>query len=61
MQYPPSIKKIIYITNTIESLISQLRNVTNNKRVFPNDDAIFKILHLKIDYITSKYNLLISN
>ena len=54
MQYPPSIKKIIYTTNSIESLNSQLRKVTNNKRVFPNDDAVFKTLYLTIDYITPK-------
>ncbi|EER21061.1 transposase, mutator family [Rickettsia endosymbiont of Ixodes scapularis] len=52
MQYPDSIRKIIYTTNAIESLNSQLRKVTKNKHVFPNDDAVFKILYLTIDYIT---------
>ena len=61
MQYPPSIKKIIYTTNSIESLNSQLRKVTNNKRVFPNDDAVFKSLYLTIDYITAKWNMPIAN
>jgi transposase-like protein len=61
MQYPPSIKKIIYTTNSIESLNSQLRKVTNNKRVFPNDDAVFKTLYLTIDYITAKWNMPIAN
>ena len=42
MQYPPSIKKIIYTTNAIESLNSQLRKVTNNKRVFPNEDRCMR-------------------
>ncbi|KKB96632.1 hypothetical protein SZ25_00274, partial [Candidatus Arcanobacter lacustris] len=61
MQYPSSIKKIIYTTNSIESLNSQLRKVTNNKRVFPNDDAVFKSLYLTIDYITAKWNMPIQN
>jgi transposase-like protein len=61
MQYPPSIKKIIYTTNAIESLNSQLRKVTHNKRVFPNDDAVFKSLYLTIDYITAKWNMPITN
>ena len=61
MQYPPSIKKIIYTTNSIESLNSQLRKVTNNKRVFPSDDAVFKALYLTIDYITAKWNMPIQN
>jgi transposase-like protein len=61
MQYHPSIKKIIYTTNSIESLNSQLRKVTNNKRVFPNDESVFKSLYLTIDYITAKWNMPISN
>ena len=41
-QYPESIRKIIYTTNAIESLNSQLRRVTKNKRVFPSDESVFK-------------------
>lgn len=41
LQYPEEIRKIIYTTNAIESLNSQLRKVTKNKRIFPNDDAVF--------------------
>lgn len=61
MGYPPSIKKIIYTTNSIESLNSQLRKVTNNKRIFPSDDAVSKTLYLTIDYITAKWNMPIQN
>ncbi|WP_103896831.1 IS256 family transposase, partial [Rickettsia fournieri] len=50
LQYPDRIRKIIYTTNAIESLNSQLRKVTKNKRVFPNDDSVFKVLYLTIDY-----------
>nr|WP_103896833.1 IS256 family transposase [Rickettsia fournieri] len=51
LQYPDRIRKIIYTTNAIESLNSQLRKVTKNKRVFPNDDSVFKVLYLTIDYM----------
>ncbi|WP_339051754.1 IS256 family transposase [Candidatus Lariskella endosymbiont of Epinotia ramella] len=61
LQYPESIRKIIYTTNAIESLNSQLRKVTRNKRVFPNDDSVFKVLYLTIDYITKKWTMPISN
>lgn len=61
LQYPDSIRKIIYTTNAIESLNSQLRKVTKNKRVFPNDDAVFKVLYLTIDYITKKWSMPIPN
>jgi transposase-like protein len=61
LQYPEAIRKIIYTTNAIESVNSQLRKVTNNKRVFPNDDAVFKSLFLTIDYITAKWTMPIQN
>lgn len=61
LQYPDSIRKIIYTTNAIESLNSQLRKVTKNKRVFPNDDAVFKILYLTIDYISKKWTMSVPN
>ncbi len=53
--YPAEIRRVIYTTNAIESLNSQLRKVTKNKRVFPSDDAVFKSLYLAIDYITKKW------
>lgn len=61
LQYPEVIRRIIYTTNAIESLNSQLRKVTNNKRVFPNDDSVFKTLYLTIDYITRKWTMPIQN
>lgn len=54
LQYPKAIRRIIYTTNTIESLNSQLRKVTKNKRVFPSDESVFKTLYLTINYITAK-------
>ena len=53
LQYPEVIRRIIYTTNAIEGLNSQLRKVTNNKRVFPSDDSVFKTLYLTIDYPSS--------
>jgi putative transposase len=61
LQYPEVIRRIIYTTNSIEGLNSQLRKVTNNKRVFPSDDAVFKTLYLTIDYITRKWTMPIQN
>ena len=56
LQYPPEIRKVIYTTNAIESLNSQLRKVTKNKRVFRNDESVFKTLYLTIDYISKKWS-----
>jgi putative transposase len=57
LQYPDSVRKVIYTTNAIESVNSQLRKVTNNKRVFPSDDSVFKALYLTINYITRKWTM----
>ncbi|AAY61172.1 transposase, Mutator family protein [Rickettsia felis str. Pedreira] len=59
--YPEEIRKIIYTTNAVESVNSQLRKVTKNKRVFPNDNAVFKSLYLAIDYMTKKWSMSIPN
>lgn len=52
--YPAEIKRVIYTTNAIESVNSKLRKVIRNKKVFPNDMAVFKIFCLAIENITKK-------
>ena len=49
---PPSLNirsssRIIYTTNAIESLHSQMRKNISTRKVFPNDDAVIKILFLE--------------
>lgn len=61
LEYPDSIRKIIYTTNSIESLNSQLRKVTKNKRIFPSDNAVFKSLYLTLRYITRKWTMPVQN
>lgn len=43
-----AIRRLIYTTNPIESLNASLRKVTKQKRVFPNDQSVFKQLYLAI-------------
>lgn len=54
-RYPQELRKLIYTTNSIESLNSGLRKNTKNRKVFPSDDALFKILFLNIRNITKKW------
>lgn len=61
LQYPNAIRKVIYTTNVVESVNSQFRRVTKNKRVFPNDLAVFKTLYLTINYMTRKWTTSIHN
>lgn len=48
LAFPEEIRKILYTTNAIESLNSQLRRVLRPKGSFPNDDAVFKLLYLAL-------------
>lgn len=59
--YPKEIRKAIYTTNAIESLNMTLRKVIKNKRVFPSDEAVFKLLFLAIDRISKKWTMPIHN
>lgn len=59
--YPKDIRKAIYTTNAIESMNMTLRKVIKNKRVFPSDDAVFKLLYLAINNISKKWTMPIHN
>ena len=54
LAFPPALRKIIYTTNSIESLNFQLRKVIKNRGHFPNDDAAIKLLWLAIRDIEDK-------
>ena len=56
LAYPQSIRRILYTTNAIESLNSQLRKVLRNKGHFPTDDAVLKLLYLAIGNARVKWN-----
>ncbi len=54
LAFPPELRRVIYTTNSIESLNYQLRKVTKNRGHFPNDDAVVKLLWLAICDIEDK-------
>ena len=54
LAFPPELRKIIYTTNSIESLNYQLRKIIKNRGHFPNDDAVVKLLWLAIRDIEDK-------
>jgi len=53
-KYPVEMRKIICTTNTIEGLNAQLRKNTSNRKVFPNNESVIKILFLNINNFTKK-------
>lgn len=54
LAFPPELRRVIYTTNSIESLNYQLRKVTKNHGHFPNDAAAVKLLWLAICNIEDK-------
>ncbi len=54
LAFPPELRRVIYTTNSIESLNYQLRKVTKNRGHFPNDMAAIKLLWLAICNIEDK-------
>jgi transposase-like protein len=54
LAFPPAVRKLLYTTNSIESLNYQLRKVTKARGHFPTDDAAVKLLWLAIVNIEDK-------
>ena len=57
LEFPNKIRKVIYTTNAIESLNSQFRKVIKNKKVFPTEESIYKILYLTIQNLEKKWSM----
>lgn len=53
--YSEPLRKIMYTTNTIESLNRSFRKYTKTKSVFPNDESLMKCLYLATQNITKKW------
>lgn len=53
--FPLEIRKIIYTTNTIESMNSTIRKYTREKTLFPDDQAALKAVFLAIQNLERKW------
>lgn len=56
-QFPEEIRRVIYTTNAIESLNYSLRKIIKNRSLFPNDEAVFKLLYLALKNIEKKWTM----
>jgi putative transposase len=59
--FPEDIRKVIYTTTAIESVNMTLRKVTRNHRIFPSDEAVYKVVYLAIQNIAQKWTMPIHN
>jgi len=50
--FPPAIRKVIYTTNTLESINAQLRRAVKTRGHFPSDEAATKLLWLVLRNVT---------
>jgi putative transposase len=47
-KYPVELRRMIYTTNAIESLHSQMRKNISSRKLFPTDESVIQILFLNI-------------
>jgi putative transposase len=55
--FSEDIRRIIYTTNAIESVNMTLRKVTRNHRIFPSDEAVYKVVYLAMRNIAKKWTM----
>ncbi|WP_047983079.1 IS256 family transposase, partial [Ornithinibacillus californiensis] len=53
--YGSAVRKIMYTTNAVESIHSSFRKVTK-KGAFPNENALLKVLYLRVKELENKWN-----
>jgi transposase-like protein len=55
--YPDEIRKAIYTTNAIESLNSVIRKAINNRKIFPDDKSVMKVVYLAVQNASKKWTM----
>src|SRR5262249_9352126 len=53
--FPPEVRRLLYTTNALESVHSQLRKIIKTRGHFPTDDAATKLIWLALRNITAKW------
>ncbi|WP_171017154.1 transposase [Pseudomonas sp. G(2018)] len=46
--FPPTIRKVIYTTNVIESINAQLRKIIKTREHFPTDGSVYQVNVVKL-------------
>ncbi len=59
--YPEDIRKAIYTTNAIESLNSVIRKAIKNRKIFPTDESVMKVIYLAMEKASEKWTMPIRN
>lgn len=54
-KFSQKIRKMIYTTNTIESLNSSYRRLNKSRNVYPSSDSLMKVLYLSTKQVTKNW------
>jgi len=54
--FPPEIRRVIYTTNSIESVNARIRKIIKTRGHFPSDDAATKLIWLALRNITAEWS-----
>lgn len=60
-QFPEEIRRAIYTTNAVESLNASLKKLLRNRALFPNDEAIVKLVYLGLQDVSKNWTRPIQN
>jgi putative transposase len=55
LAYPPELRRVIYTTNSIESLHMTLRKIIKNRGSFPSDESATKLLYLALRNVARRW------
>ena len=55
--FPEQIRRAIYTTNAIESMDYSLRKILKNRSLFPNDEAVEKLVYLALRNLEKKWTM----
>lgn len=56
-RFSPQIRTMIYTTNIVEGYNRQLRKVTKNRSIFPNDQSLVKLIYLATVEASKKWSM----
>jgi putative transposase len=54
--FPPEVRKVIYMTNAVESLHMSLRKIIKNRGSFPTEESALKLLYLALRNVSAKWD-----
>jgi putative transposase len=53
--FPPEVRKVMYTTNTVESLNRAFRKIIKNRGAFPSEEAALKLLYLTMNRASARW------